>query len=79
MGPLRTNFSDIVSKFKHFIEEDTFKKVVWEMLSILSRPQCVNWSEKVKQKNMYFFWILWISISGWAKMEIIGQFEIEIW
>ena len=44
IGPLGTNFNDIligIKTFKKiFIQENTFENVVCEMSSILSRPQC---------------------------------------
>ena len=42
-GPLVTNFSEI---FNHnsciFVQENPFENVVWIMVAILSRPQCVK-------------------------------------
>ena len=43
IGPLGTNFSEILIEIQtFFIEENTFENVVCEMLFISSRPQCVN-------------------------------------
>ena len=39
IGPLGTNFHELLNIF---IEENSFKNVVCEMLFIQSRPQCVN-------------------------------------
>ena len=39
IGPLGTTFSEIL---KYFIEENTFANIVYEMLSMSSRPQPVN-------------------------------------
>ena len=42
IGPLGTNFSEILIEIQTFFEENTFENVVCEMLFISSRPQCVN-------------------------------------
>ena len=42
IGPLGTNFSEMLIKTNIFIEENTFESVVCEMAAILSRPQCVK-------------------------------------
>ena len=60
IGPLGTNFSEILAKimtfsFNIFIQENVFESVVCEMAAILSRPQCVNWFSKVLRK--------WLSIT----------------
>ena len=41
IGPLRTNFSEIVVIEIHTFQGNTFENV-WKMAAILSRPQCVN-------------------------------------
>ena len=28
-----------------FIQENLFENVIWKMVAILSRPQCVEWAE----------------------------------
>ena len=38
MGPIGINFSEILVKIKHFIEENTFQNVISEILSISSQP-----------------------------------------
>ena len=41
MGQLGTNHSEILIEIQNiFIEENTLQYVVYEMLSISSRPQC---------------------------------------
>ena len=42
IGPLGTNFSEILSKIHILIQENAFENIVCEMAVILSRPQCVN-------------------------------------
>ena len=43
IGPLGTNFSEILIEIQTFFtEENTFENVVCKMLFISSRPQCVN-------------------------------------
>ena len=42
IGPLETNFSEILIEIYIFIQENSFKSVVWKMAAILSRPQCVK-------------------------------------
>ena len=44
IGPLGTNFSEILIKIMTFIffQENAFESVVWKTAAILSRPQCVN-------------------------------------
>ena len=37
-----------------FIQENTFEKIVWKMLAILSQPQCDNWPGL-----SVIIWILW--------------------
>ena len=42
-GPLRTNFSEILTGILTFsFKQNAFESVVWEKASILSPPQCVN-------------------------------------
>ena len=42
IGPLGTNFSEILSEFKYFHSRKCSENVVCEIVSILSRPHCVN-------------------------------------
>ena len=42
IGPLGTNFSEILIAIHIFHKKNTFKNVVWKMAAILSRLQCVN-------------------------------------
>ena len=43
IGSLGTNYSEILIDIEtNFIQENAFENVVWEMASILYRPQCVN-------------------------------------
>ena len=42
IGPLGTNFNEILIKIYTVIEENAFENVAWKMVVILSRPQCVN-------------------------------------
>ena len=43
IGPLVTNFSEILIEiYTFFNQENASENVVWEMVVILSRPQCVN-------------------------------------
>ena len=43
IGPLETNFSEILIKSLYvFIQENALENVVWKMAAILSRPQCVK-------------------------------------
>ena len=41
-GPLRTNFSKILSKIHIFSLKNAFENIVCEMASIFTRPQCVK-------------------------------------
>ena len=43
IGPLGTNFSEILIEIHKFPFKDAFENIVCEMAAILSRPQCVNW------------------------------------
>ena len=42
IGALGTKFSEILIESYIFIQENEFENVVWQMLAILSRPQCVT-------------------------------------
>ena len=42
IGPLETNFSDILIEIQIFIQGNAFENVVFEIAAVLSRPQCVN-------------------------------------
>ena len=43
IGPLRTNFSEILIEFHLFsIQENAFEHVIWKMAATLCRPQCIN-------------------------------------
>ena len=42
IGPLGTNFNEILIEIYIFIQENVFENVVRKMASILSRPQCVK-------------------------------------
>ena len=42
IGPLGTNFSEILIETNIFIQENAFESVVRKTAAILSRPQCVN-------------------------------------
>ena len=43
IGPLRTNFSEILTEIHIFLfQENAFENVVWKMAAIFSRPQCVT-------------------------------------
>ena len=46
IGPLGTNFNEILIEIHTFsLKKKAFKKFVWKMAAILSRPQCVmRWS-----------------------------------
>ena len=46
-APLGTNVSEINQNSYIFIQENVFENVVWKMVSILSRPHCVNWTIRV--------------------------------
>ena len=53
IGTLRTNFSEILSKIHTFsFKKNAFENGVWEMASILSRPQCVNSSRPSDYQSM---------------------------
>ena len=44
LGPQGTNFSEISTKIHtSSLRKMCLKNMVWKMLAILSRPQCVNW------------------------------------
>ena len=48
IGPLGTNFSEILIEIQtFFIEKNALEHVVWKMSAILSRPQCVKMVELV--------------------------------
>ena len=53
IGPLGTNFSEILLKNSNiFIEENTFENVVCEMFFIPSRPQCFKeWQRDIRQTS----------------------------
>ena len=42
IGPLGTNFNEILIKIHTFSQENAFENVVCETAAILSRPQCVK-------------------------------------
>ena len=45
LGPFGTNFSEILIEIQTFsLKKNTFENVVCEISAILSRPQCVNWT-----------------------------------
>ena len=55
IGPLGTNFSDFFYRNSNiFIEENTFQNVVCKMSAILSRPQCVNMLNYLKDYKVIF-------------------------
>ena len=74
IGPLGTNFSEILIEIQTFIfiEENTFENAVYEMSVILSLPQCVNnadcrvpcislipWSQVCSHMNIVLRWGYW--------------------
>ena len=48
IGPLGTNFSDILILLSHFHSRKCISNVVWKMVANLPRPQCVK-KDKVHQ------------------------------
>ena len=42
IGPLGTNFSEMLIESHTFLQENPFEKIVCKMTAILSRPQYVN-------------------------------------
>ena len=58
IGPFRTYFSEnFYQNTTIFIEEDARENVVWEMASILYRPQCVNtWQHKEPGHQEPWWW-----------------------
>ena len=42
IGPLGTNFNEILIEICAFIHKNPLENVIWKMAAILSRPQCVK-------------------------------------
>ena len=60
IGPLGTIFNEISNWIPYiFIQENAFGNVVWKMVAILSRPQCVN---QVRSSNA------WCHHESWSTM-----------
>ena len=54
IGPLGTNFSEILIRMQTFsFKKLHLKNVVCEMASILSRPQCVNQDHHIYEKMQW--------------------------
>ena len=51
IGPLSTNFSEIGLKFLHFHSRICIWNVVWNMITILSRPQYVNYGYQLQHNH----------------------------
>ena len=57
IGPLGTNFSEIVIEIRTFsFSKNALANVACEMVSILLRPQCVN-EAAVQKKNIEWMWL----------------------
>ena len=54
IGPLGTNFNEILIEKYIFIQENVFENVTRKLAVILPRPQCVNGAPKLNHQQMQF-------------------------
>ena len=77
IGPLGPDFS-FNRNSNIFIQENAFESVVWEMASILSRPQCVNGTcEKLSTRFTYCRVLLWLGTRH-VTHNLQGYFSVTV-